>query len=309
MHPYHFVRLEADGSAPFRARVAALGGSVCLDLEDSVDAPDVAYGQRLKAQRRREVVALVQHLGPDASGLFVRVNRAGTAEHARDVEALRTAEHLPGLFLPKVEHAADVSDLLAALGRPAPAVIPVVESEAGFAAVAGLRAAGGGAVREVAFGHCDYNLDRGLFPFAHPGDDRYWAWMERLGAACARGGLGVVNSPVLRLDDRAHFRAVQARLARIPNATGQVTLSLSQTQACAAAPQSLAAGKPAESPRAESLRAEAQRTARRFEAHRRADGFLAVDASRTLVSPQEYRAARAVLAQAVLAQAVLAQTP
>ena len=304
IRPYHFIRFEPNGFTGFRRRVEHAGGTVCLDLEDSVDSPDAAERRALKRRRRHDLVDLLRASGPDAAGLFVRINAAGTADHARDVAALASLSDRPGLFLPKAERPGDVAALLAALAVPA--LVPVVESEAGFAGLAGfraagVRAAGGSAVAEVAFGHCDYNLDRGLFPFAHHDDARYWAWMDRLDAGARASGLGVVHSPVLRLDDLGLFQAVQTRLGRYPSATGQVTLSLAQTQACAAPGPAGARPDPGPAPPGADAAHEAalevaRQTVQHFRAHRRPDGHFALDGARTVVSPQEYRAACAVLA-------------
>ena len=163
----------------------------------------------------------------------------------------------------------------------------MVETEAGFTALPELLALCDARLGLVAFGHCDYNLSLGHFPFFHHDAPRYWEWLAELDAHLHRAGRQLLNSPVLHLADADLFQDVLGRLRAHPSATGQITLCLSQTLACAApagpAPARPLAARPPES---------ARPLCARFEQARLPGRAFAIDATRRLISPHEYEAAQ-----------------
>lgn len=293
--PYHFAPVRAEGFVAFHARVKQAGGHVCFDLEDSVQGPDAATTRALKAARRRAIAGLSAQLPPPGRphGLGLRLNPPDSAHYAPDLALVRQLPPLACVFVPKVETPAALAQALRELPATVGSVVPVIESVAGFAQLAAILAVRHPAFTALAFGHCDYNLSGGHFPFHHQTSPRYWAWIRALDAAARRAGKQLLNSPVLQLDDDAAFARMLARARPFASLVGQITLCLAHTRLCAA-PPGPAAG-PAMGPAATGRRALAAGLVRRFERHRLDAGAFALDGRREVISPHEYAAARRVL--------------
>ena len=287
IRPYHFAQFRPAGFLPFYRAIVAADGIVCFDFEDSIQAETEAGTARLKQEQRRQVRQLLQGPGPQSERLAVRINAPDTPHYGPDLAALRGLPGLHAVFVPKVEHPDHLRQVLRELPLPVRHLVAVVETQAGFAALPALLALRDARLGLVAFGHCDYNLSRGHFPFFHHDAPRYWEWLAELDAHLHRAGRQLLNSPVLQLADAALFQDVLGRLRAHPSATGQITLCLSQTRACAApagsVPARTLAARPPES--AQPLRA-------RFEQARLPGRAFAVDATRRLISPHEYEAAQ-----------------
>jgi hypothetical protein len=201
---------------------------------------------------------------------------------------LRGLPALHAVFVPKAEDPDALRQVLRELPVPVRHVIPIIETAAGFTALPALLAVPDARLSLVAFGHCDYNLSQGLFPFQHQDSAQYWAWIAEFDDHLQAAGKHLLNSPVLRLNDEAYFRAVLHRLRAYPSAAGQITLCLRQTLACTTA-GAAADFAPVAGPDC------APQLAQSFEQHRQPSRFFALDANRRLISPHEYVAAHQAL--------------
>ncbi len=287
LRPYHFAQLREAAFLPYYAAIVGAGGIVCFDWEDSMQvAGDDDATRALKHAQRQQVRQLLAR--PDLAGehLAVRLNAPDTAHYAADIQALRGLPGLHAVFVPKAEHPDALRQVLRELPVPVRHVVPIVETTAGFAALPALLAVPDARLALVAFGHCDYNLSLGLFPFRHQDAAQYWDWVAELDAHLQAAGKHLLNSPVLRLAADAHFQAVLHRLRTYPSAAGQITLCLRQTLACAAAAP--AAGPP---PAAGFTPDFGPHLTQCFEQHQLPGRFFALDAERRLISPHEYAAA------------------
>lgn len=287
LRPYHFAQLRDVAFQPYYAAIVGAGGIVCFDWEDSIQVlGDEEATRTLKHAQRQQVRQVLASPGIAGEHLAVRLNAPGTAHYAADLRALRGLPGLHAVFVPKVEHPETLRQVLRELPVPVRHVVPIIETTAGFAALPALLAVADARLTLVAFGHCDYNLSLGLFPFQHQDSAQYWAWVAELDAHLQAAGKHLLNSPVLRLADEAHFGAVLHRLRTYPSAAGQITLCLRQTLACATAaaeagPPLIAGSSPDFGPH----------LAQRFEQHRLPSRFFALDTERRLISPHEYAAA------------------
>lgn len=142
-----FLFVPGDRPDRFAKAAAAGADAVILDLEDAVDVAE-------KGRARREVAAWLGGAGTAC----VRVNAAGTSEHALDLEALRDRPGLAGIVLPKAE-LASASAVVTSCAVP---VIALLESAAGVAEAAAIASVSG--VVRLAFGHLDYAVDIGAQP-------------------------------------------------------------------------------------------------------------------------------------------------
>ncbi|WP_263143449.1 CoA ester lyase [Pseudomonas sp. RIT-PI-AD] len=146
----HLLRtaLFVPGSRPERFAKALASGAdaVIVDFEDAVEE-----AQKRQARDNLEVFLDDQ---PDAR-VWVRVNMAGHAEHAADLEACRHPG-VDGILLPKAESVEQVVRA-AAIGKP---LWPIVESARGLQELPAMARAAG--VERLTFGGLDLGVDLGL---------------------------------------------------------------------------------------------------------------------------------------------------
>ena len=151
-----FLFVPADRPERHARALATGAGGVIVDLEDAV-APE------RKVQAREQLAASFAALpAGDRRRLLVRINAAATPWHDDDraqIGALAAQGLIAGIVLPKAERAADLS-LLAEAAGPSAALVPLIESAAGLAAVDELAA--GPQVLRLAFGNLDFQADLGL---------------------------------------------------------------------------------------------------------------------------------------------------
>lgn len=266
----------------------AANGVACFDFEDSIGAADAdeATTLALKQTQRRQVRHLLTTTpGLAIDHLAVRINSPASPHYAADLAALRGLPGLHAVFVPKVETPDTLHQVLRELPLPVRHVVAVVETAAAFAKLPALLSPTDPRLGLVAFGHCDFNLSCGYFPFFHHDAREYWAWLTELDQHLRAAGKRLLNSPVLRLADDAHFRAVLQQLRRYPSAAGQITLCLRQTELCAEAAMP---ATPLRCPPDD----DAGRLTTHFEQSRLAGRTFALDETRRLISPHEYLAAR-----------------
>jgi len=150
-----FLFVPANRPERYAKALASGAGAVIIDLEDAV-APDAKA-----AARTQLAVGLVAMPAADRARVLVRINGGGTPWHEDDLLLLgRLAKDgLGGVVLPKLETVAELGRVAAAAG-PACALLPMLESAAGLAALDVL-AAGPGVTRLV-FGNLDFQADLGM---------------------------------------------------------------------------------------------------------------------------------------------------
>ena len=139
--------LFVPGSRPerFDKALAAGADAVIVDLEDAVAPAD-------KLSARESVHAWLR---PERA-VIVRINAADTPWFAGDI-TLCARPGVAAVMLPKAERAEIIAALVASGAK---GVLPLIESAAGFAALATLAAAPG--VQRLVFGSIDFQLDLGL---------------------------------------------------------------------------------------------------------------------------------------------------
>jgi len=129
----------------FDKALAAGADAVIIDLEDAVAPPD----------KRAAREALQRWLAPSRP-VMVRINGAETEWFLDDL-AVCEAAGVSAVMLPKAERGDQVAQVMAA---GAPRVLPLIESAAGFAALA--EVAGAPGVCRLAFGAMDFQVDLGM---------------------------------------------------------------------------------------------------------------------------------------------------
>jgi citrate lyase subunit beta/citryl-CoA lyase len=141
--------LFVPGDRPDRFQKACNAGAdaVILDLEDAVSPAT--------KNAARDAVSSWLSTGARA---YVRMNSAATPWFDDDLRALRQHANLLGIVVPKAESAASLRAI--ADGLPAAAVLPLIETAAGFGSLQDI--ARSPKVRCLLFGTLDFQVDMGI---------------------------------------------------------------------------------------------------------------------------------------------------
>ena len=187
--------LFVPGNRPERFDKALASGAdaVILDLEDAVPPEH-------KDAARSNAAAWLS----DGKPVVLRINAVDTRWFEADLASCAHAG-VAAVMLPKAERADDVARLGAGV-----AVIPLIESAAGFANVRAIAAAPG--VQRLAFGAIDFQLDlamRATF------DDLLW-FRSEIALASRLANIGsAIDSPTVAFDDLAEVERDAAGARRL----------------------------------------------------------------------------------------------
>lgn len=154
-HACSFLFVPANRPERLPKALASGADMVIADWEDAVSPAD-------KASARSALLAACADLSlAQRARLLVRINAAGTAWHADDVQALATLvqQGVAGAVVPKAESAAVLEAVAAGAGGQC-ALVPLIESVAGLDAADVLAQAP--QVVRLAFGHLDFQVDAGM---------------------------------------------------------------------------------------------------------------------------------------------------
>jgi citrate lyase subunit beta / citryl-CoA lyase len=145
--------LFVPGNRPDRFQKAAQSGAdaIILDLEDAVPLAEKASARYAIRQQWPQLLTL------DVP-LVVRINAADSAAWAADLAALAGLQRLAAVMVPKAESADGLRQAHEVL--PGAALLPLVESAAGYDALQRIAAAPG--VLRLALGHIDFMADTGM---------------------------------------------------------------------------------------------------------------------------------------------------
>jgi citrate lyase subunit beta/citryl-CoA lyase len=148
MSPRSYLFVPADRPERIGKALSSGADAVIVDLEDAVAPQD-------KAVARGRLADWLQ--GASAASVLVRINARSSADFDED---LRVCAHpaVRGVVLPKAETADDVAAVIASLPRQA--VLPLIETAAGFEAVRDVARSPG--VGRLLFGSIDFQVDLGI---------------------------------------------------------------------------------------------------------------------------------------------------
>jgi citrate lyase beta subunit len=298
--------IRASGRAP---------ATVVLDLEDTLwDVTDEARTSALKAGGRENIVTLAREHPElfERQPIGVRVNLAGGPEARLDFEALGAASRFVEfecVVVPKLETQDELAEALAAVrthGVACRGIVPIVETRRAMANLGDLLPAIHGAgIEWVIYGHYDFALDSGWWPFPEHDDPAFWDRVEPLIARIEAAGLGYVHPPYLHIHDDAGLVRILERLERACGREfGVMTIGLQQsatvdrvrkgagTPAAGPEPSAPEPKRPAEHPLALARRIVAVYPA----ARREGTGFALDPRTGEFISAHVYLAARNYLA-------------
>jgi citrate lyase subunit beta/citryl-CoA lyase len=239
--------------------------SVILDLEDAVPASE-------KTDARKLVCRMAGELDWGLRELCVRVNPVGSKEFMSDLAAIKQQKRIQTILVPKAERR--MPGISKSSGK---ALIPIVETAAGFLRVGEIARSGG--VVALTYGAADYAASVGGSISAYLGNETI---KTTIAAVAGDHGLEAIDNVFFDLNDREGFRR-EATLARSLGFVGKQVIHPSQ----------IALANEIFSPSKE----EVEWAARVLEAYGKASasriGAVAVDGK--LVDAVHYRLARGIM--------------
>ena len=286
------------------------GTMAVLDLEDGyLDVRDPGKTSERRVRGREQLLELCVNAKGRTNGrpVAMRVNVAGSEDFARDLPVVRAASETFGLaavMLPKVESADQVRRAhadLSAEGVDVGGLVPMVETRKGIDRIAEIvDVAVDVGSSSVVYGHHDYWLDAGIWPFPGPRDASYWEPVERIAQPVLAAGLRYIHPPEAELRDEALLAVMVARLWSICGDRFDIlSAGMSQTSLLLRLVEEALSSEPTVESLAEQTvldPAEKKRLAEEtcvlFEGNNRQEHSFSADArSGRFISPHEYLAA------------------
>lgn len=308
---YQFIPVAPGRVMERLIRSMGPGTMAVLDLEDGyLDVRDSGKTGERRARGREQLLELCANAKGRINGRLVamRVNVAGSQDFVRDLSVVRAVAETFGLaavMLPKVESADQVRRAHADLSAEEidfGGLIPMVETRKGMDRIDEIIAA---AVElgspAVVYGHHDYWLDAGAWPFPGPRDKSYWEPVERVAQPALAAGLRYIHPPEAELRDEALLAGMVSRLrSTCGDRFDILSAGMSQTSLLMRLVEEASSTKP----RVESLAEQsvldavekkrlAEETCDLFEGNNRQEHSFSADArSGRFISPHEYLAAK-----------------
>jgi citrate lyase beta subunit len=213
---------------------------VVLDLEDALwDVADEDRTAELKAQGRSQLIVLAAEEKEvfDRQRIGVRINRLGGPHAAADLATLGEIARrvrIDCVVPTKVESGAELTEWatrVGSLGIGAERLVPIVETVAGLENLTELLATAVTlGVGWLVYGHYDYALDAGWWPFPELDSTTYQRHASPIIAAVEAAGLHFVQPPFFHLSRLDRFAVTLGELQRVCRLQpGAITLGRPQT--------------------------------------------------------------------------------
>jgi citrate lyase beta subunit len=285
---------------------------IVFDLEDGVADPiDPAGTQALKAEARQRLIEFVSGGRLAESTRFgVRINNIRDDEYEKDIVclgALSRFRKLNTVILPKTQNAEDLRRCKNDLARDRARwdhLVPIVETKTGLenldSTLDFLQKSGS---PHAVYGHYDYSLDAGAWPFVEGDSLEYWEWIAPIIRRIESYGVSHIHPPYMQIGNRDGFNDLMRRTALICSRPfGIVTVTADQSNQCLAFDASDPSIPPT-LPRAAILSVEekikmARDTIESYEKARKHNVSFTADAAEgRFVPPHYYLAAKKFLAE------------
>ena len=207
----------------FVKRLNAVGVMSILDLEDSVQDPfDKAMTKDLKISARNNFLELLQSkswTGEEFNHpIYVRVNSGSTEFFEDDIQAVLDIYHtgfpITGIFLPMVESYTQIKEVQSMLEdtkstksiknlKHGLEIVPMIETVAGMNALLSMLESDKHEQKfsKVHYGHFDYCLDDGLWPFPDPNHDSFWRLIVPMARLILDHKKTYIHTPFPFMDD------------------------------------------------------------------------------------------------------------
>ena len=301
---YYFIKYNDDTTLEHILKKSETNAVICFDFEDSIQ--NCLYPEEnasLKQKARDNFIRIITkfHTQLKSCKVGVRLNNKIEAEQVLDIQALNSIKEMiafHAVLLPKTESYGEIENLIRELQNRQinyKGIIPIIESKNGLDNLLEILKRHQDVIKNIAFGHCDYNATINAFPFFHQDSREYWKWICKIHTIIVPFKVKLINSAYLQLDNHEFFDVMLSYFSHICGANfGQVTLTYQQSLQCMNFNKEASSGyyslkdrlifKP-DSSYAEDLLATFNNDSQYL-------GFKIDKNSRTIISPHEYVAAK-----------------
>ncbi len=179
--------------------------SIILDMEDSAqDLFDTKNNANLKRISREGLNYLSYNNILEHNPTYVRINSQNTSFYEKDIETiseiLKKKSSINGIFLPKVETYSQVKNCYDQILKKKInnfSIIPMIETQNGLKNINEiLRADKDNKIIEyVHYGHYDFCLDSGFWPFPEPYHFEYWEIIDNISKNISKHGKKYIHTP------------------------------------------------------------------------------------------------------------------
>jgi len=236
MQAYQFIKYDKNTLVKHIEKVSATGAVVCFDFEDGIVNPlEIDKTSELKDEARKQfriLYSLIRSLSDDIK-IGIRLNNTGTADFEKDLIALKGTV-LDSIFTPKAEQSSQVQLIISQLNEfniEYQNLVPIIETKKGLENLEDILESNK-IIRRIAFGHCDYNLSIGAYPFFHQDSWQYWKWLAELESKTEKYNVGLLNSVYLNFGNEIFYCSMLDYLAKRKCFHGQLTLTTRQSELC-----------------------------------------------------------------------------
>ena len=234
---YQFIKYDNQTSIEHIEKVNNTGAVLCFDFEDGIINPlnnDVCSKVKEAAREQFNRLYSIIHDAGILTKIGIRLNNCYTADFEKDLVAIR-GKTFDSILLPKIERPEDIHLIIEMLNAYAVGykdIMPIVESKIGFENLESILQSNQKFCK-IAFGHCDYNLNIGAYPFFHQDSWEYWKWIAVFISKIEKYGVSLISSPYLNLKDEGFFCAMLDYIAsKSKHFNGQFTLTIRQSELC-----------------------------------------------------------------------------
>ena len=234
---YQFIKYDENTSMEHIEKFHKTGAVICFDFEDGIINPlEMDMTSSLKEKARvyfKTLYFLIYNFNKDIK-VGIRLNNVKTSDFEKDLIEIK-GKTIDSIFIPKIEQSDEIQLILDKLNKfkiGYKNLIPIIESKKGFENLENILQSNQ-KLSKIAFGHCDYNLDIGAYPFFHQDSWQYWKWISALLAITEKYDGQLLNSPYLNFDNELFFCSMLDYIISKKNRFhGQVTLTSRQSELC-----------------------------------------------------------------------------
>jgi len=277
------------------------GNIVVIDLEDSLQnviKPEL--NSLIKKEGREKLVSYFYQSQLTNKIPGIRVNRFGSEEFEKDTQMLVSLKNTrPGyIFIPKVESKEELENYVrhfSELNINYNFLVPIIETKQGLLQLKNiLKVSCKNKLHYFAWGHHDYNLDVGNWPFVEQDNIEYWNIVREFILEVEGAGYHYLCNPLNQIFNDAFFSSIATyEKSLCSRSAGHVVLNYQQAKLL----QSVNLLSPRQdflstaSLNSDQKKQLAEKTVSCFN-HEVKTGFTIDDKTKMFISPQQYLAAR-----------------
>lgn len=219
-------------------KINANGAVAVFDLEDAFFIPfNKSLTAELKSSARKILYSFANSVKDKNIKIGIRINNSSDNEYDNDISLLKSISPIDWecIFLPKTESVCFIEENIAELKRnniKYKELIPIIESKKALKDIEELCYCFHlNNIKKLAYGHCDFNFDSGIFPFLSFDNIETFEIIKRINQTAFKYSIEYVNTPYLNLKDINGFKNFALNIySIIGRKFSQVTLCKNQTE-------------------------------------------------------------------------------